>query len=365
MTQPSTREWASEPRTLLKHQIYKRYLDCWMPKILQVFPAATVVDAFAGPGAYTDGPQGSPLVIARAFLDHTSRDRFRDLTLLFNEARQDRRDSLQARIDGLPNDAHLHPTVMPASDFQSAFSTIAGLAHAAGPTTPTLWILDPFDIKSAPSDLVRRCITRSHDEMLLTWFADEIYRFCEVPSFTAALTAHYGGEHWRAALHETTEHGRKGAFARIYRETLEQVPGVMTSTFEISARNATARYSIMFATHSTHGLDCWNPVKWGLDPAAGRSASERRVPQDALFDDRSELRRALDLRAGAASTFSELQSTARQLGFMDKQLRQVLDEMFEDGVAVRESPLKARTPWPEGSVIRFYSPGEETTEPDA
>lgn len=365
MAQPTTRDWASEPRTLLKHQIYKRYLDCWMPKILQVFPAATVVDGFAGPGGYTDGPAGSPLVIARSFLDHSSRDRLNELTLILNEARKDRRDALEHRVSEMPTHARLHPLVLPAAAFGTAFDALNAMAHTNGPRTPTLWIVDPFDLKSVPFDLVRKCIVGDRDELLLTWFADEIYRFCEVPSFQPALTAHYGGDHWRAALSEHTEHGRKAAFARIYRETLEQVPGVMTSAFEISARNATARYSIMFATHSEHGLDCWNPVKWGLDPAAGRSASERRAPQEALFDDRSELRRALDGLAGSALTFTELQAITRRLGFMDKQLRQVLDEMFEEGIAVRESPLKSRTAWPEDSSVRFYSSVEETTEPDA
>lgn len=42
--------WRSDPHTLVKHLIYRHYLDCWMPKILQKFPTATIVDAFAGPG---------------------------------------------------------------------------------------------------------------------------------------------------------------------------------------------------------------------------------------------------------------------------------------------------------------------------
>lgn len=98
MAQPTDTEWPSEPRTLLKHQIYKRYVDCWMGKILQTFPSATIVDAFAGPARYSDGPDGSPLVIAKAYLNHTGRERFRTLRLICNEARADRNEALARRL---------------------------------------------------------------------------------------------------------------------------------------------------------------------------------------------------------------------------------------------------------------------------
>lgn len=95
-------------------------------------------------------------------------------------------------------------------------------------------------------------------------------------------------------------------------------------------------------------------MKWGLDPAAGRSASERGIAPLPLFDERSSLRTALGARAGTAASFSELRTEAGRLGFLDRQLRATLDEMREDGSAIRESPLDARTPWPEACVVRFY-----------
>lgn len=364
MAQPTTTEWPSEPRTLLKHQIYKRYVDCWMGKILQRFPSASIVDAFAGPGAYSDGPDGSPLVIAKAFLNHSGRQRFRALRLICNEERTDRNEALARRLATLPTDPRLETVVIePPSAFEAAVSSIERRAHPRGDPQPTLWILDPFDVKSVPFDLVARCLRAPRDEVLLAWFADEIYRFCEVPSFQVALSSHYGGDHWQQALAITGEHERKAAFMRLYREGLETLPGVRTGEFSITSKNETARYSIVLATHSDSGLVCWNPVKWGLDPAAGRSASERGIAPLPLFDERARLRAALASRAGTAASFSELRTVAGRLGFLDRQLRATLDEMREDGSAIRESPLDARTPWPENGVVRFYEPrpaGEPT-----
>src|SRR6266508_6991973 len=102
MAQPAGTHWPSEARTLLKHQIYKRYVDCWMGKILQRFPTATIVDAFAGPGSYSDGHDGSSIVIAKAFLAHSGIDRFNTLRLICNESRPDRRDALAQRVAEMP-----------------------------------------------------------------------------------------------------------------------------------------------------------------------------------------------------------------------------------------------------------------------
>ncbi len=169
MAQPTDTEWPSEPRTLLKHQIYKRYVDCWMGKILQAFPSASIVDAFAGPGGYSDGPDGSSLVIAKAFLNHTGRERFRTLRLICNEARADRNEALARRLAALPTDARLKAFVIdPASTFEAAISIIERRAHPRGEPLPTLWLLDPFDVKSVPFDLVARCLGGARDEILLS-----------------------------------------------------------------------------------------------------------------------------------------------------------------------------------------------------
>src|ERR1039457_3507450 len=71
-------------------------------EICQKFKYSAIVDAFAGPGAYLDGPDGSPVVIARTFLHHSRRERFQQLRLICLEERKDRRDFLEGRLAALP-----------------------------------------------------------------------------------------------------------------------------------------------------------------------------------------------------------------------------------------------------------------------
>lgn len=359
MPQPKDVLWRSEPRVLIKHQVYRHYLQCWMAKICQRFGSATIVDAFAGPGKYIDGPDGSPIVIAKTFLDHKSNSRFNQLKLVCLEKRQDRRAHLLDQLEALPRVPKLIYHVMDAGEAAENFAALDRVAHAGLGVVPTLWVLDPFDLAGAPFELVEACLQRPHDEVLVTWFADEIYRFCEDPSKSEAMDRHFGGRHWESALALRGESRRKEALLRCYETGLQSVPEVRTNSISISSKNETARYSLVFATHSDAGLQCFNPVGWRLDPVRGKMINEYRgMNQVDLFADSPLVENLADDlrgRAGTAVPFAELRSAAQRMGYLDKHLRETLDGLAADGEAVREYPLESRTRWPDDSVVRFYS----------
>jgi hypothetical protein len=80
---------------------------------------------------------------------------------------------------------------------------------------------------------------------------------------------------------------------------------------------------------------------------------------DSLFDLEPELaplRRRLESLAGTAHRFEPLVTGTIRHGYKETHLRAVLSEMALDGTAVREHPLDAKSPWPAGSLIRFYGP---------
>lgn len=199
MPQPAGTLWRSEPRTLLKHLVYRWYLHCWMAKICQKFPASAIVDCFAGPGFYEDGPDGSPIVIANTFLTHSRIGNFNLLRLLCLEKRSDRRDALAERLATLPRPPALQIPEPRLGSLSDCFAGLDSAAHGHDGGTPVLWVLDPFDYSSVPFSLVRRCLTGRRDEVLITWFADEIYRFCGDRAKEHAIDAHFGSDGWRGA----------------------------------------------------------------------------------------------------------------------------------------------------------------------
>jgi three-Cys-motif partner protein len=361
MGQPTDTLWNSQPRTLLKHQAYRQYLHCWMGKICQKFPRSAIVDAFAGPGVYLDGPDGSPVVIAKTFLEHSRVKAFNLLQLICLEKRPDRRDSLDRCVRRLPKVPRLDVEVPPPCSIQECFKAVRAASHGGDPATPVLWILDPFDISSLPFALVQACLAGPRDEVLLTWFADELYRFCEDPSKEGAIDRHFGSADWQEARRGRSESARKEKLLEIYQTGLQSLRGIHTGALQIASKNETARYALVFATHSDKGMECFNDMKWRMDPYRGRQVSEKRsLSQPGLFDDMpvlTTLRGWLTSLAGQALSFDELTRQAGRLGFKVTHLRSELSVLAEEGLAVREYPLDhTRTAWPEDSKIRFYAP---------
>ncbi|MEV6765036.1 three-Cys-motif partner protein TcmP [Streptomyces sp. NPDC051105] len=121
--------WKSDPHTQVKHLVYRHYLQCWMGKSCQTFPEATIVDAFAGPGVYTDSPPGSPVVIARTFLEHTAYQRFNRLNLICLEERPDRVEELHRQFAKLPKAPKLHISIQPPGKFAEQQPRLSALAR--------------------------------------------------------------------------------------------------------------------------------------------------------------------------------------------------------------------------------------------
>jgi three-Cys-motif partner protein len=57
--------WVCDPHTAAKHRVLERYLQAWWPIMLSVFPRATYIEGFAGPGVYKGGEPGSPIIALR------------------------------------------------------------------------------------------------------------------------------------------------------------------------------------------------------------------------------------------------------------------------------------------------------------
>jgi three-Cys-motif partner protein len=66
--------WEAEPHTVAKHGILKSYFDAWTAILSRSTRSSELlfVDGFAGPGEYTNGEPGSPIVALNAVLNHTA-----------------------------------------------------------------------------------------------------------------------------------------------------------------------------------------------------------------------------------------------------------------------------------------------------
>lgn len=177
--------WPLEPATDAKHQLYKRYLDAWWPILLQpspqdgrLRPRVTYLDAFAGPGRYEGGEEGSPVFALGRLLRHDAADRMHlsreRVRLLFMEKRRDRCEYLQGELERRFGSLGELP-VWAQPYHGEAGADAEGLLQDAGAWGhPILAIFDSWGNVNVPLQLIRRLARNPASEVIVTfgpnWF---------------------------------------------------------------------------------------------------------------------------------------------------------------------------------------------------
>jgi three-Cys-motif partner protein len=353
--------YPSDPHTRIKHSIYRGYIDCWMPKILQAtwHNGATVIDAFSGAGHYSDKLDGSPLVIAKAYAAHHARPRFKPLHLVTLEERPDRTAEAQRVLSALPAAPGFTFEVRPPGRFAEHQQGL--LAAAVARKSPVLWILDPHGLTSVPFDAVAACVRRSGHEAIVSLMLDEMHRFKDRARWDQTMNAVFGDDSWKAAgaVGAGDEARAKDAFVRAYQDRFEQA-GCVTARFDVRVSNRTPRYALVLISRHQASLQCWNPVAWNMDPNRGVGAA---VQGELGFGpDLTPLRERLTGLAGKELSWAELERRALTSGFTAAHLRRTLSDLALAGTAVRTAPAASSSPWPETSTIRFFA--DETEDDD-
>jgi three-Cys-motif partner protein len=85
MSKPPETVWDLEPHTAKKHEILRRYFQAWLPIMVRWNNRVLFIDGFAGPGEYSRGEDGSPVIVLKAARDHTHKFEA-ELVCLFVEA---------------------------------------------------------------------------------------------------------------------------------------------------------------------------------------------------------------------------------------------------------------------------------------
>ena len=55
-----------------KHELLRRYMDVWLPKLGFSYGQVALVDGFASAGRYRDGQRGSPLIMLDAYVGRSA-----------------------------------------------------------------------------------------------------------------------------------------------------------------------------------------------------------------------------------------------------------------------------------------------------
>ena len=70
MSPVDTTIWDLDDHTRAKHEILRYYLGGWFPILARASGRIIYLDGFAGPGIYSNGEEGSPIIALRTASEH-------------------------------------------------------------------------------------------------------------------------------------------------------------------------------------------------------------------------------------------------------------------------------------------------------
>ena len=366
MVAPRTTIWDLDPHTRAKHEILRRYLQAWIPILTQGrFPEIMYVDGFAGPGLYSKGEYGSPVVALRVALEHRARLRAR-IRFIFIEERADRVGMLKEVIGSLDTPNSFQIEVYGGRSFETVFGSILD-SYKGRRLPPTFAFIDPFGWSDAPLSIVREILRHKSCEVLINFMYEEINRFLSLSKQESNFDALFGTHEWREGCLLVKPCIRKRFLHDLYYNQLRNGAGAKyVRSFEMRNIKDRVDYYLFYATNNIRGLSRMKDAMWKIDESGEFSFSDATDPNQAVLfgnEPRIDLlqRQLLDHFGGRDTSVEEVeQFVLEKTAFRETHYRRVLKE-FERAEppvieVVNPPPRRRRGTYPNKSMrLRFRS----------
>ena len=277
--------WPIEEHTIAKHRLLESYLGAWLPILATQSEGLNYIDGFAGPGEYSGGEEGSPVIAIRTATQHRQRLKS-DIHFLFIENHPARAEHLaevlNRRFPELPQGWSFH--VETAAFDRSVSSILDEFELHGARLAPTLVFVDPFGFTEFPMATLRRILSSQHCELFVTFMSGFVSRFVG-PERGPALDVLFGSSDWVGAAARSGRE-RVDFLVGLYEKQLAAVPAeVFVRSFEICDRNDRTLYHLVFATKNLRGLEEMKEAMFRLNrTGAYRFSDHQGLGQKTLLD---------------------------------------------------------------------------------
>lgn len=258
----------------------RRYLDAWCPIIASRWTGtgATFIDAFAGPGEYDDGGDGSPVIALRSASRSEVTKHPTDMRLVFIESHRGRYEHLVRRIATLgPQKSHtkVHLVYGPCGE------VMLPAIHKVGADAGPLFV--NFDGWGAdtPYYLVTAVGARPSSEVLITFQAQFFYRFADLEQIDTG-DRFFGGTAWREVRDQPASAKRR-FLVEHYLRRLNDAGFPYTLTFEMLDEGGHSLF-LVFGTSNDLGLSRMKDAMWTIDKVRGERFQDPRDINQGTFD---------------------------------------------------------------------------------
>ena len=238
------------------------------------------IDAFAGPGVYKDGADGSPIVAIKAVLDH-SLDISTPIRMSFIEKDPARCDILRSKLAKFQDQDRKRVIVEDVMN-TSCQDGLRDLIHRERETFGSLQsafiFLDQFGYSAAPMDLIGEIMNGDSCEAFIYLDYTRMNHTLTDLNKQAALTRTFGSQTWAEA--SNLEGKERVAFLRdSYKSALRRAGAEYVWDFEMRGKNDELLSWLFFCTSSDKGLEVMKRAMYRLDVTGNFRFSDRHVGQ--------------------------------------------------------------------------------------
>ena len=221
---PGTTLWNLEPHTIGKHLVLKNYMDAWLPIMGRWNGRVLFIDAFAGPGEYSGGEAGSPIIALHALINHGARQRMtNEFFYLFIESDFQRSQHLRNLLSNMNHQIPSNCTydVINSTFDETLTHELDRIEEQRSNLAPALVMFDPFGVSETPMTTIARILANPKAEVYISFMYSFINRFLENPAFEPHLDELFGSKRWREAIDIRDPESRKRFIYDLYRDQLK------------------------------------------------------------------------------------------------------------------------------------------------
>jgi three-Cys-motif partner protein len=333
--------WEREDHTRAKHELLRAFFTKWVSIHSEWFTGrggglVRVYDGFAGPGVYTGGEHGSPLILIEALLTNPRlHERWTNVAYDFQfvEKHQSRAQmlerqltELQARLARGPGWSELVSWTVTCGSYED---------HVPGPVaaarTALFLFLDPFGYSQSPMTLTRERIQQPKSDTLIFLPLSFVNRFRGRDGQGHAMDRFFGTDGWRDVPDGLA---RPAALRALFEDQLRTGGLRWVKGFQLRPEGGN-EYWIVGGSDHLQGFASIKEGFWAADPVNGLGYVARPAPipgqQTLLFDapvepgpDTEPLLALLRTTfGGAVFTVEQAQDLTRRSGFLEAHLKRL------------------------------------------
>ncbi|MBI3435948.1 MAG: three-Cys-motif partner protein TcmP [Proteobacteria bacterium] len=284
MAAPREIIWQLEPHSRAKHEILRRYLQAWMVILSQGrFPEILYIDGFAGPGEYSGGEIGSPIIALDIALGYRP-PLETVIHFLFVEKEAERAAHLRELVARRTLPSNFRVIVEGGITFEDAFERRHSEYVRQGRLMPTFAFIDPFGWTGAPFSLVRKILEQKSCEVFVNFMYEEINRFIGHRDQVENFENFFGTNTWKSCVDLIDRRHRNRCLHDLCLGQLNNVARYVRS-FEMSNSHDVTDYFLFYATNELLGLKKMKEAMWRVDESGEFRFSDATDPhQLVLFE---------------------------------------------------------------------------------